>query len=91
MTISEQAKAEIAAFVKERNEVLLSGDVDRVISFHEKHNPGVSFPTREIAEMAMHKARTAVKTLPFAERLKSKRWLRDHGSASFDDGELTDS
>lgn len=83
-------EAEIKAFVKERDEMLLACDVDRCIAFHEKHNPGLKFPSRAIAEAAMHKARTAVKTLPKAERKKSKQWLKDHNmdTMPMDDGDL---
>lgn len=88
--MNPQDKLEIAAFVKERNEVLLAGDVDRLIAFHSKHNPGAVFSSREVAEIAMHKARTACTGLPMEARLESKRWLRERSYGSFDDGDLTD-
>lgn len=69
---------EIAAFVRERDEALFSGDVDRVLAFHAKHNPGSSM-SREIAEVAMHIARTAILTLPDADRQASRRWLAERG------------
>jgi hypothetical protein len=85
----------IDAFVRERDEVLLSGDLDRVIALHKKHNPdwahnwgGIS---RKDLEVGMHKAITAVKSLPRQHRMQSKRWLADHGYKSWDDGDLTDS
>jgi hypothetical protein len=82
--------AEIRVFVKERDEMLLACDIDRCIAFHTKYNPGIKFPSREIAEVAMHKARTAVVTLPKEERQKSKAWLKQHGmdTMPFDDGDL---
>lgn len=81
----------IAAFVKERNEVLLSGDIDRLLAFHAKHNPGsMTFSSREVAEVAMHKARTACVGLPIEARLASNRWLRERGYSTFDDGNLND-
>lgn len=79
---------EIEAFVKERNEVLLSGNVDRVMSFHLKYNPDIPFPNREVAEIAMHKGRTAALGLPIEARLESKRWLSERGYSSMDDGNL---
>lgn len=82
--------SEIAAFVKERNEVLLTGDVDRVLAFHAKHNLNVRFSSRKVAEIAMHKARTACVGLPMEARLESRRWLRDRNYGSLDDGNLTD-
>lgn len=83
--------AEIKAFVRERDEMLLACDVDRLLAFHAKHMPQFpDFPSRDVAELALHKARTGAKSLPMEERLKSKRWLRERGSASLDDGDLTD-
>ena len=79
---------EIAAFVKERNEVLLSGDIDRCSAFLTKHNPGFSPSTRLVAEIMMHKARMAVLSLPIEARKESKKWLTDRGYFSFDDGDL---
>lgn len=80
---------DIAEFVKERDEVLLSGDLDRLYAFHAKYNPDVpAFASREIAEASMHKARTAAKSLPIEARLESKRWLTNHGMKSLDDGDL---
>lgn len=83
-------EAEIKAFVKERDEMLLACDVDRCIAFHKKHNPGIKIHSRELAEVAMHKARTAAKTLPKAERKKSKQWLREHNmdTMPLGDGDL---
>lgn len=81
---------EIAAFIKERDEILMSCDVDRVIAFHAKYNPGSqAFSSREVAEIALHKARTACLSLPMEARLASKRWLQDQNYSSLDDGDLT--
>jgi hypothetical protein len=84
-------EGEIKAFVKERDQMLLACDVDRMMAFHAKHNPdSPGFSSREVAETALHKARTGVLTLPMEERLKSKRWLRERGYSSMDDGDLVD-
>src|ERR1700761_6542637 len=89
MSISSEVQAEIKAFVKERDEMLMSGDVDRCIAFHEKHNPGIhAFPNREVAEVSLHKARTGARSLPMVFRLESKKWLNERGYTSLDDGEL---
>lgn len=78
-----------AAFVAERNEMLLSGDVDRLMAFHAKHNPGLPPMTnRIVAEITLHKSRTAAKGLPMEARLQSKRWLTERGYKSWDDGDL---
>ena len=85
-----ELKDEIKTFVKERDEMLLACDVDRCIAFHTKYNPGLTFPSREIAEAAMHKARTAITNFPREERVKSKLWLKEHGmdTMPIDDGDL---
>ena len=87
--LTPEDKAEIAAFVRERTEMLLACDVDRMIAFHAKHNPGRTFfGSREIAEIVLHKSRTAAKSLPIEPRLASKRWLSERGYSSLDDGDL---
>lgn len=86
--MTPEVAAEIKAFVKERDEMLMAGDIDRTIAFHAKHNPGHAFSCREVAEISMHKARTAAKTLPMNYRLDSKKWLDEHGYTSLDDGDL---
>ena len=79
----------IAAFLKERDAVLLTGDVDKVLAFWRKFNPHMREPSsRQVAEAAMHKAITASRTLPIEVRRTSKQWLEAHGSRSFDDGDV---
>jgi hypothetical protein len=87
--MTPEIEAEIKAFVKERDEMLMAADIDRLIAFHEKHNPGRTFSCREVAEVSLHKARTAAKSLPIEYRIESKRWLSERGYTSLDDGELT--
>lgn len=80
---------EIQAFVAERNAMLLRCDVDEMMAFFKKHNPRAPlFPSRETAEITLHKARTAALGLPLQERQKSKDWLRARGYQSLDDGDL---
>lgn len=85
-------EAEIKAFVKERDEMLLALDIDRCIEFQKKHSPGMPFSSRSIVEASMHKARTACLSLPKSERKKSKQWLKEHNmdSMPLDDGDLDD-
>jgi hypothetical protein len=82
----------ITDFVTERNEVLLRADLDEVVAFQKKHNPGMDWQNvpRHIQEVGMHKAITAVLNLPRSHRMKSKRWLTERGYKSFDDGDLND-
>ena len=81
-------EAEIKSFVAERDEMLLSMDLDRLIAFHVKHNPKLPIPSRQVAELLLHKARTGAKSLPIEARLESKRWLAGRGLSSMDDGDL---
>jgi len=80
---------QIKAFVKERDEMLLANDVDKAIEFHKKHNPHRPPPSgREMAEIGLHKARTAARSLPIEERKKSKNWLTARGYNSLDEGDI---
>lgn len=89
--MTSQQKDEIAEFVKERDAILLSLDVDRMIAFHEKHNPGIGAPSnRNVCLISMHKARTAAKTLPMEARRLSRDWLTERGFTSLDDGDLAE-
>lgn len=75
---------DIKAFVEERDSVLLSGDIDLLMRFHQKHNPGSPpIANRELAEISMHKARTAALSLPLDIRRGSHQWLTDRGYSSF--------
>lgn len=52
--LTPEEEAEIEAIVAERDEVLLACDVDRMIAFHAKYNPGSrAFSSREVAEIAL--------------------------------------
>ena len=76
----------MSAFVAERDAMLLKGDVDEMLAFYAKWNPTMPRPSsREVAERMLHKARTAVTSLPIAERQKSEAWLAAHGSSSWSD------
>lgn len=88
MSLSEADKTEIAAFVKERDEMLMALDIDRMFAFHAKYNPGRQFSNRQVAEISLHKARTAAKSLPMFARALSKRWLEERGYTSMDDGDI---
>lgn len=87
--MDEQTKAEIKAFVAERDEVLLACDIDRLKAFHAKYNPATKpLPNDDVAWLSLHKARTGAKSLPLEARLHSYNWLKERGSSSLDDGEL---
>ncbi len=86
--MTPEIEAEIKAFVKERDEMLIAGDIDRCIAFQKKHSPQVRIPARDIVEISLHKARTGAKSLPMSYRIESKKWLSDRGYQSMDDGDL---
>lgn len=82
----------VADFVRERNEALITLDVDKVIAFHNKWNPDSQLNiSRENSEIGMHKAITAVSNLPREIRMNSKRWLSERGYKSLDEGKINDS
>ena len=74
-------------YVRERNAMLLRGDIDVLIAF--MHKWGYPPPSdRMTAELILHKLTTAVPSLPLEHRRRSKTWLTKRGSHSLDDGEL---
>lgn len=77
--------AEIAAFVKERNEMLLGLDRKTACDFYAKYNPGLHVPPWEVFEISLHKARTAALGLPLEARELSKAWLTERGYAHLGD------
>ena len=78
---------QIAAYNAERDAVLASDDLGRFIAFSEK-NLQQPFSSREVAEIAMHKMRTAVPAVPRMLRVTSYRWLTERGMKTWDDGDL---
>lgn len=75
-------------YIKERDEMLLKGDVDAMLEFIAKHRLKITHLSREIAEVTLHKAITADKNLPKSYRAKSKYWLGARGHHSLDDGDI---
>ena len=92
MTIETDIETVIKDFVRERNEVLLTGDINKVVAFQKKHSPNIDWDLMPLLHKiaGMHKAITAVPSLPREHRMKSKHWLIQHGYKSMDDGDLTD-
>lgn len=79
---------DIKQFNKDRNEALLSMNKEKIIAYLAKY--GQQFHSDDnIFWAGVHKARTAIPSLPFAERMVSKRWLDERGLSSFDDGDLS--
>lgn len=78
---------EIKAYNRARNEMLLKCDIDALLEFHKFHKLPVP-SSRAMAEVTLHKTRTAVASLPMEERRKSKKWLLQRGFHALDDGDV---
>ncbi len=71
---------EIEKFVTERDEMLLSMDIERMRMFHRRYNPDIPPPDDdEVALVTMHKARSGARTLPESEQKLSRDWLTARG------------
>lgn len=75
---------ELKVWLKERNEVLLSLDFDRIAAHLLKWS-GYRLPKDNTGWAAIHKARTGIRDFPPEEKQKSKDWLTAHGFTHFDD------
>lgn len=74
---------EIAEFVRERDEALLSLDLDVIKAYCRKW--GAPEMKDDLVHWAgIHKARTAVTNFPADEKQKSKDWLAIHGFSHLD-------
>lgn len=78
---------QMKAWLAERNAVLLAGNVDAMIAHMRKWGSPVP-SDRNVAEVTLHKARTACLALPMAERSKSKFWLVARGYTTMDEGDV---
>lgn len=74
------------AFVKERDEALLSLDKDKILAY--MHHYGVPVPKSNVVFWAgIHKARIASNGIPEDEKEKSRAWLTERGfSTTFGGG-----
>ena len=79
---------DLETFLRERDSALLSMDEQQIRAYFLKYNSDAGPSDPDVFWRGIHKARTAIKTLPMEERQKSKRWLLDHGSEPMDDGEI---
>lgn len=70
--------SDLAEYNRVRDAMLLAGDVDGLLAFHRRYR--LPMPrNRMVAEIEMHKCRTAVITLPREAREASRKWLLDRG------------
>lgn len=76
--------SELEAFMRDRDEALLSLDRDKLEAYFRKYD--VPMPADDLMFWtAIHKARTAVTSLPADERKKSREWLAQHGFSHMSD------
>ncbi len=77
----------IKEFKKDRDEALLSLNKDTLDLFFKKYGIKMSSEP-EVYWRAVHKAITSCLSLDIEFRRKSKQWLNEHNSESWDDGDL---
>lgn len=75
---------DLDAFIRERNEALLSLDREKIEAHMRKYECPIPADD-EMFWAGIHKARTAVKTFPEDERKKSRDWLADRGLSHMGD------
>ena len=79
-------------FLTDRNEALLSLDKKKILAYYKKWDVDISKMPKDDVDflfwVSIHKARTALKTLPMEARIYSKKWLHGAGFRSMDDGDV---
>lgn len=80
---------DIQAWIRERDEALLSLDRAKITAYMLKYGDASSLPSDErVFWITVHKARTGARALPMEARSLSKRWLVERGFSAFDDGDV---
>lgn len=79
---------DLDAFKQERERVPLGMDEQEIRAYFLKYNGNAGPDDPEIFWRGVHKARTALQSLPMDARQQSKRWLIARGSESLDDGDV---
>jgi hypothetical protein len=75
-------------FLADREAALLSMDEQQIRAYFRQYNGDAGPSDPEVFWRGIHKARTALQSLPMEARQESKRWLLAHGSEPMDDGEV---
>lgn len=78
----------VKEFLQDRLTALSSNDEEVLKAYMRKYGMPIN-DNPEVFWCAVHKARTALPSLPLELRLESKKWLDARGWQSFDDGELS--
>jgi hypothetical protein len=80
-------EVDFKTMIAERNAALLSLDEQKIRAYAKKYGarfPGSNDPV--VFWGAVHKARTAIPSLPAEAKKESKQWLTKHGMSAWDDG-----
>jgi len=79
---------DIPALLAARDAALLSMDEQQIRAYYQEYN-GATMPIDpDVFWLSVHKARTALRSLPLEARQLSKRWLLERGSKPLDNGEI---
>lgn len=71
-------------FVKDRDEALLSLDVEKLKAYAAKYNAKLAEPGSDLFWASIHKARTAANGIPEDAKQLSRDWLKERGLSSMD-------
>ena len=68
----------IRKYVKERDDVVLSMDVDRFRKFTRKWNPELKQPSDEVMEITLRKMALSIPSMPWNVQQEAREWLIAH-------------
>jgi hypothetical protein len=68
---------DLAEYLRKRNQILLLLDIDGMLALMKENESPVP-SNRQVALIAIHKARTGCTSLPMEARSISKQWLLEH-------------
>lgn len=77
-----------ATIVAARDTALLSMDEQTIRAYLLEYDGTAGPKDIDVFWLAVHKARTACRSLPMEARIESKRWILARGSRSMDEGEV---
>ena len=75
---------DIAEYIRRRDKILIDLDVDEMIALMKEAGARSVPSNRDVALIALHKARAVVTSVPENLRLESKKWLTDRGFTYWD-------
>lgn len=69
----------IRRYVKRRDKVVLSMDVDKFRKFIRKTDPDIKQPSDEVLEITLRKMALSIRSMPEDVQNDAREWLVDHG------------